>query len=61
MPPLKDTRARADCKILQMMKKYLANLTIWDALSLNQELREALITILKELEVYEVHAAECRE
>ena len=43
------------------MKKYPGNLTIWDALSLSKELREALITILNEPEIYEVHAAEYRE
>ena len=61
MPSLKEARARADRKVLQMMKKYPGNLTIWDALSLSKELREALITILNETEIYEVHAAEYRE
>ncbi|MQL72347.1 hypothetical protein Taro_004684 [Colocasia esculenta] len=53
VPPLDQTRARADRKIIQHMKRFPTNITIWDAIAWSKELRTALVKILQEPEVYE--------
>lgn len=47
-------RAKADRKILHMLKKRPSTLSVWDTLALSKELREALITARSEPEPYEL-------
>ncbi|MQM10668.1 hypothetical protein Taro_043563 [Colocasia esculenta] len=52
VPPLDQLRARADRKIIQHMKRFPTNITIWDAIAWSKELRTALVKILQEPELY---------
>lgn len=58
LPPLEEARVRTHRKIIQHMKRFSTNITIWEANSWSKELREALIKILHKYEVYEAHVAE---
>ncbi|MQL69838.1 hypothetical protein Taro_002103 [Colocasia esculenta] len=58
VPPLDQLRARADRKIIQHMKWFPTNITIWDAIAWSKELRTALVKILQEPEVYEADVTE---
>ncbi|MQL84426.1 hypothetical protein Taro_016941 [Colocasia esculenta] len=52
VPPLDQLRARADRKIIQHMKRFPTNITIWDAIAWSKDLRTALVKILQEPELY---------
>ncbi|MQL77134.1 hypothetical protein Taro_009523 [Colocasia esculenta] len=56
--PLDQVRARVDRIIIQHMKRFPANVNIWDTIAWSKELRAALIKILQEPEVYEAHVTE---
>ncbi|MQM17920.1 hypothetical protein Taro_050902 [Colocasia esculenta] len=58
VPPLDQLHARADRKIIQHMKWFPTNITIWDAIAWSKELRMALVKILQEPEVYEADVTE---
>ncbi|MQL97977.1 hypothetical protein Taro_030666 [Colocasia esculenta] len=58
VPPLEQLCARTDRKIIQHMKRFPTNITIWDAIAWSKELRVALIKILQEPEVYEADVTE---
>ncbi|MQL89635.1 hypothetical protein Taro_022219, partial [Colocasia esculenta] len=58
VPPLDQIRARADRKIIQHMKRFPTNITIWDAIAWSKDLRAALVKILQEPEVYEADVTE---
>ncbi|MQL69832.1 hypothetical protein Taro_002109 [Colocasia esculenta] len=58
VPPLDQTRARADRKIIQHMKRFPTSITIWDAIAWSKDLRTALVKILQEPEVYEADVTE---
>lgn len=55
IPPLGEAHARADRKIIQHMKRIPTYVTISEAIAWSKELREALIKVLQEPEVYEAH------
>ncbi|MQL78136.1 hypothetical protein Taro_010569 [Colocasia esculenta] len=61
MPPFEKSKDRANRKVLQALGRFPTNLSIWDALALSKELREAFIAALQEPEVYEAHVAEMKE
>ncbi|MQL81428.1 hypothetical protein Taro_013886 [Colocasia esculenta] len=58
VPPLDQLRARADRKIIQHIKRFPTNITVWDAIAWSKELRTALVKILQEPEVYEADVTE---
>ncbi|MQL88404.1 hypothetical protein Taro_020960 [Colocasia esculenta] len=61
MPPFEKSKDRASRKVLQALGRFPTNLSIWDALALSKELREAFIAALQEPEIYEAHVAEMKE
>ncbi|MQM09243.1 hypothetical protein Taro_042118, partial [Colocasia esculenta] len=54
---LDQIRSEADGKILQQLQSLPVNITVWEAIAWSKDLRETLVKILQEPEIYETHMA----
>ncbi|MQM23717.1 hypothetical protein Taro_056784, partial [Colocasia esculenta] len=52
---LDQIRFEADDKILQQLQSLPVNITVWEAIAWSKDLRETLVKILQEPEIYEAH------